>query len=104
MGDLKELTRSFAQGRGNQPTSNSLGLICSHIEEIPDEDGVIVRAADDLELVELEAEHPTGMLLKTRVTKQSGNQVSCCYIPLECANINYWQGSGDPGPLEDPKP
>lgn len=34
-----------------------------HVEEVPDKDSVIVRAADDLELIELEPEHSPRMFL-----------------------------------------
>ena len=35
----------------------------SAVKEVPDDDGVIVRAAHDLKLVELQAEDSTGVLL-----------------------------------------
>ena len=34
-----------------------------HVEEVPDEDGVVVRAAHDLKLVELQTKHATRMFL-----------------------------------------
>lgn len=34
------------------------------VQEVPYEDRIVVRAADDLEFVELKPEHPTRMLLK----------------------------------------
>ena len=35
-----------------------------HVEEVPDEDGVVMGTADDLELIELKAKHPARMLLQ----------------------------------------
>ena len=46
-----------------------LGL--RHVEKVPDEDGVVVRAAHDLKLVELKTENTTRMfLLQTRKEEQ----------------------------------
>ena len=44
-----------------------------HVEEVPDEDGVVVRAAHDLKLVELKTENTTRMfLLQTRKRRTIG--------------------------------
>lgn len=47
-----------------------LGLLNLHgsrrhwVQEVPDEDGVVVRAADDLEIVKLQPEHPPRVFLQ----------------------------------------
>ncbi len=48
-------------GPGGGP---GVGFIDRHIQEVPDEDSIVVWAADDLELVELEPEHAAWMLLQ----------------------------------------
>ena len=37
-----------------------------HIQEVPDDDGVVVRTADDLEVVELQPEHAASVLLHSQ--------------------------------------
>lgn len=50
------------------------------IQEVPYQDRVVVRTADDLELVELQTEHPSRVLLRGRqitskITKLAGENV-----------------------------
>lgn len=57
------LSRNVSVGAGGRP---SLWLaIGRDVQEVPDQNGVVVRTADDLEFIKLQAEHAARVLLKT---------------------------------------
>lgn len=55
------LSRNIRVGAGGRPP---LWLaVGGDVQEIPDQNGVVMRTADDLKLVELKTEHSSRMLL-----------------------------------------
>lgn len=58
------LSRNVRVGAGRR---SSLWLaVRRHVQEIPDQDGVVVRTADDLKLVKLQAENTARVLLQKK--------------------------------------
>ena len=54
------------------------------VKKIPNENCVVVRAADNLKLVELESEHTAGMFNKgsdTQGTRRSSRVLGCVEVP-----------------------
>lgn len=68
------LSRNVSVGAGGRP---SLWLaIGRDVQEVPNQNGVVVRTADDLKLIKLEAEHAARVLLKTQWIKDT--VLTCC--------------------------
>ena len=58
------LSRNVSVGAGGRP---SLWLAVGRdVQKVPDQNGVVVRTADDLKLIELKAEHAARVFLKTQ--------------------------------------
>lgn len=78
---LHLLSRNVSVGAGGRP---SLWLaIGRDVQEVPDQNGVVVRTADDLKLIELEAEHAARVLLKTHIRK-------LCYYVMCTVTLKTW--------------
>lgn len=56
------------RARGRPALSLSIGR---HVQEVPDEDGVVMGTADDLELVKLQPKHAPRVLLKNTHTHRT---------------------------------
>lgn len=75
------LSRNVRVGAGGRP---SLWLAVGRdVQEVPDQNGVVVRTADDLKLIELKTEHAARVLLQTHST--SANHV---YVLSEVFDVN----------------